>query len=491
MTIIILLLLGEFFWKLIAMIGLVPDSVMFSRLIHKLSSSTEFNTIVQDDYLVNPYFSKSSEATPSSNANSQQRYSSKSLLFFSPDVHDGTMTDLSTSLTSLGHSIYFYNAKAQLPLYTGLRNVTLSEEQYLALTGIERRSRIIFAPRDVCKASKVFQFNMKQVNRVWDVFHNNTLFQQVDAIICMFYPSECQNYISFNKTVIFMPAHRFLIKRCSSEDWGSLLKWMFNEPKAPVIVMAAGKYDAEYINYYSGRNVHYIYASTVQLYTPPPVYSPLTDEFLFAPFKRTPFYDIFSPQIEGNCTLANFNCSVVNIRTKLNRMFTLADINQFKAVIVFPYAVLSYYLADIITTAIPMFVPSPTFIVQNKLAHDIKARDNHYCGKRFQEPPKHFQSHHPFSPEDTSEEATKYWLQYASYYTPCSIVFDDIPHLVNLLKETDYSKVYECNLKYRRHIINHNQREWKELVKNIDTHRVMPRSVNDSLSWYHETSFYN
>ena len=91
---------------------------------------------------------------------------------------------------------------------------------------------------------------------------------------------------------------------------------MFNEPKAPIIVMAASKYYAEYINYFSGRNVHFIYASTALLYTPPPVYTPTTDEFLFAPFKITFFYDIFSPQIEGNCTLANFNCSVVNIRKK-------------------------------------------------------------------------------------------------------------------------------------------------------------------------------
>ena len=160
---------------------------------------------------MNPYFTKSTEDILSNNTNSRHQYSSKSLLFFSPDVHDGTMTDLSTSLTSLGHSIYFFNGKAQLPLYTGLRNVTLSEKQYLNLTGTKRRSKSIIAPRKVCKSSKQFQYNMKQLYRVWDIFHNNTLFQQVDAIICMFYPSECQNYISFNKTVIFMPAHRFLI----------------------------------------------------------------------------------------------------------------------------------------------------------------------------------------------------------------------------------------------------------------------------------------
>ena len=57
----------------------------------------------------------------------------------------------------------------------------------------------------------------------------------------MFYFSECQNYLAFNKTVIFMTAHRFLIKRCSRRDSKSLMKWMFNKPKAPIITMAAAK----------------------------------------------------------------------------------------------------------------------------------------------------------------------------------------------------------------------------------------------------------
>ena len=179
-----------------------------------------------------------------------------------------------------------------------------------------------------------------------------------------------------------------------------------------------------------------------------------------------------------------------NIREKIKRKFTYSDINSFKAVIVFPYAVLSYYLADLITAAIPMFVPSPSFIVQNRISYDMKARDPSYCGKRFQEPPKHPNSKHLYSPEDYSKEATEYWLQFASYYTPCSIVFNNIPHLVQLMKSTNYSHVYECNLKYRKHIINHNKAQWNKLFQRIEVNRVMPNSLSQSLKWFGETSFY-
>ena len=415
---------------------------------------------------------------------------SKSLLFFSPVIHDGTTTDLAVSLTSQNHSIFFYNRKGALPAYTGLRSVTLSEEQYLQLSGTNNKSRIIFASPDLCKKSKLFAYNMKYVNELWSTFQHNSLFKRVDAIICMFYPSECQNYLVFNKTVIFMPAHRFLIKRCPLDDSKSLMKWMFNQPKAPVIVMAAGKYDAEYINYYSGKNVDYIYASTVLMYSPPTTYSPKYNEYLYAPFKANPFYNHFKTLISETCKSSNYHCPVVHIREKIKRKFTYSDINSFKAVVVFPYAVLSYYLADLITAAIPMFVPSPSFIVQNKISYDMKARDPSYCGNRFQEPPKHPNSKHSYSPEDYSKQATEYWLQFASYYTPCSIVFNNIPHLVQLMKSTNYSHVYECNLEYRKHIINHNKAQWNKLFQRIEVNRVMPNSLSQSLKWFGETSFY-
>ena len=265
---------------------------------------------------------------------------SKSLLFFSPDIHDGTTTDLAVSLTSHNHSVFFYNGKGALPAYTGLRSKTLSEKQYLQLSGTNNKSRIVFASRALCKKSKLFAYNMKSVQRLWSAFHSNALFKRVDAIIFMFYPSECQNYLAFNKTVIFMPAHRFLIKRCSLDDSRSLMKWMFNQPKAPVIVMAAGEYDAEYINYYSGKNVNYIYASTVLMYSPPRTYSPKYNEYLYAPFKKNPFYKHFKTLISQTCKSSKFHCPVVHIQQKIKRKFTYSDINSFKAVIVFPYAVL-------------------------------------------------------------------------------------------------------------------------------------------------------
>ena len=413
-----------------------------------------------------------------------------SLFFFSPDVHDGTMTDLAASLTAFNHSVFFYNYKGNLPAYTDLRKKVVTDQQYTFQDMKNDNPRILFPTKEVCKSYKLFSYNMKAVHRIWNLFRGNRVFQQVDAIICMFYPSECQNYIVFNKTVVFIPAHRFLIRRCFINDSSSLLKWMFNQPKAPVIVMAVGKYDAEYINYYSGRKVPYIISSTILLYTPPPRYSPLWEDFLYAPFKINEYFKKYQKMVIDACSEENRPCSLVNIRERVRGRFKLEDINKFKAVIVFPYAVLSYYLADLVTTAIPMFVPSPSFIVKNHIAHDIRASDSHYCGDRFQEPPKHAMSRHPFSPEDPSEKATEYWLQFASYYTPCSIIFQNMTHLVQLMHTTNYSKVYLCNIDYRKQIMDHNKMEWNKLFHKIEKHRKMPNSVQESLVWFNESTFY-
>ena len=99
-------------------------------------------------------------------------------------------------------------------------------------------------------------------------------------------------------------------------------------------------------------------------------------------------------------------------------------------------------------------------------------------------------SKHLYSPENYSPKATEYWLQFASYYTPYSVVFTSIPHLVQFMKTTNYSEVYKYNLNYRKHTINHNRMQWSKLFQKININRRMPMSIKESLDWYGERSFY-
>ena len=291
------------------------------------------------------------------------------------------------------------------------------------------------------KKAKFNIYNMDYVNQLWSFFEDDSLMKEVDAFICMFYPSQCQNYLVFNKTTIFMPAHRLFIKRCKYQEDQRLLQWLFNEPRAHVIVVAAGHYDAEYINYYTGHRVPYVIASNLLSYTPPQHYSPTRDSFLYAPFKHRPYTEGIIHNISAACNRTGFHCPVVKIREAIRGPFTLADLSSFRAAVVFPYAVLSYYLADLISSAVPLFIPSPRMIVEEKVLIDSKTKDPSYCGKKWEDLPRHPNSTHPYSPEDYDPKAVEYWLQFAMFYTPCSIVFDSYDELARLMQTTNYAKV--------------------------------------------------
>ena len=282
-----------------------------------------------------PVYFPFSESKTATSVDTRSSSSSPSLLFFSPDVHDGTMTDLAASLTAFNHSVFFYNYKCSLPAYSEMKRRVVTDQQYVMQDLKQEQPQILFPTKVICKTNKLFSYNMDSVHRIWKLFRGNRVFQQVDAILCMFYPSECQNYIVFNKTVVFIPAHRFLIRRCYNNDSSSLLKWMFNQPKAPVVVMAAGRYDAEYINYYSGKNVPYIISSTILLYTPPVIYSPIWNEFLYAPFKNNIHSKKYKQMVTDACTREGKPCFLVNIRERVKGRFHYRDINKFKAAVSF------------------------------------------------------------------------------------------------------------------------------------------------------------
>ena len=416
------------------------------------------------------------------------RDSPKHLLFFSPDIHIGTTNDLAMALHSYGHSLYLFNKRCTLPRYSTVYNAIISPETYLSSR--HHYGEIIIPNTTICNQAECKWFSMIYVNRIWSLFVNDPIFREADAIICMFYPSHCQNYLVFNKTTIFIPAHRFSLKRCPEADIRNLYKWMFEKPEAPVIVMAAGLYDAEYINYYSGRRVPYIIASSVLGYEPPDRYDPEFSQFIFAPFKFLKRGPEFRSNITSACQSQGFNCSVVRINEVLRRPFELSDINRFKAAILFPYAMLSYYIADLVTTAIPLFVPSPRMMARENIGFDARNNDIQYCWTRANELPRHPNTTHPFSPEDRSLKAVEYWTQFASFYTPCSIQFNDYNHLARLMRITNYSHVYECNLRYRETIKQHNDRVWKQLFPKIQRNRRFPNSISESLEWFNETTFF-
>ena len=412
------------------------------------------------------------------------KHSMKHWVFYSPDIHDGTRRDLAMSLYHMNQSIIFSSKKCSLPTYSIAHFL---ENKVDDITELVYPS-VLIAGENTCGNTAFGAYDEKSAISAFHTMSQMPLLPSIEVIICLFYPAECLNYIATNKTIIFMPAHRFLLRLCSDKQIRSAMYWMFESKMPQIYVIPLGEYDREYINYYSGQEVPFIYPSSFYEYQPPQIRRNLFKEILVAPFKNA---------VEGYCeTLNNYSRShnyglvFTTIRQKIRRTFSFNDLNRFPAVVVFPYAVLSYYLSDIIASGIPMIVPSRTYISEHyELLTDYRNQDNHYCGGRANMPARDSNSIHIISPEANTKEARYYWSQYASFYTPCSITFDSMNEIPSIVLRMNVTEVYECGLRFIETMKKHNEREWLRIIRSIK-HREVSKSYDTFLNTVHHNSIY-
>lgn len=406
-------------------------------------------------------------------------------VFYSPDIHDGTRRDLALSLYHLNQSIIFASQKCSLPAYSIVHSM---EMKSVAMKEIQFPS-IVIADSETCSHTPYKHFDEETARGAFSTIEKYSKSSHIDAIICSFYPAECLNYIPTNKTIVFLPAHRFLLLLCDSIQISTAMYWMFESGLPNIHVLAMGVYDKEYINYYTGRDVPFLYASSIYEYNPPRERNDLFTEILVAPFKD--YITKYSKTLNMIARSCNSTLTFVSIKEKLNRSFTYEDLNHFTAVVVFPYAVLSYYLCDLITAAIPMIVPSPQYFASHReLLVDYRNQDGPYCKGMAPMPERHNKSRHRLSPEDNSPDSRQYWVQYASFYTPCSITFDRLEDIPMIVEQMNVSSVYACNLELRRKMIKHNQKEWRKLIRSIRP-RDMSTAYENALYSVNKTMLYS
>ena len=404
----------------------------------------------------------------------------KSVVFFSPDIHDGTRIDLVSSLLSLNQSLVLYSRKANLPPYFK-HNYTISN----TVDHLQKRQLVI--PKTPIPDYKppVLISTESYINSTFDKVVSNPVFSHVDCVVCMFYPSGCQYFIPFNKTILFLPAHRFSLKRCRVSELRKLVYWMFSYPDH-IITFAGGVYDQEYIYYFTGKRVPILYSSSLFTIPEPKEYNPIFDEILVAPLNLKGVK--FGDKILTACQNRGLNITLTTV-LKIGKHWTLDDLKKFKAVIVFPYAVLSYFLNDLFALAIPMFVPSPVFLRQLGLIHDYCNADFHYCPYS-RSLPRHPTVDHAFSPEDGTSKARIYWYQFASFYTPASTQFDSWDDLARKLETTNLRGKFYQRRKENRIMKAHNTRLWHSIISRVQK-RNTPSSYKDALQYFNVSSIFS
>jgi hypothetical protein len=105
------------------------------------------------------------------------------------------------------------------------------------------------------------ELNHDVLKENFQFYKNSNDFKDVDMITCAFTASMCEGFIPLNKTIIFNPAHRYNLGRCTQNSWLKLNDNYFNLKKRnKLVVSSMSRYDAEYQAHFTGLRGYRIYA---------------------------------------------------------------------------------------------------------------------------------------------------------------------------------------------------------------------------------------
>lgn len=154
----------------------------------------------------------------------------------------------------------------------------------------------------------------------------------------MFYPSFCQFYIPFNKTIVFLPAHGLLLRRCDPQENHKLIKWIFDYPNE--VFSLTGTVLSMNTSIIHGKN------STYHLFLLPPCLSstnrvfPSFSEILVAhlKLKSVPHYQ----EMIDRCQRNHISCEFTTLKNKVGKLSLSIDSRLLLPFHMF----LSYHLND-------------------------------------------------------------------------------------------------------------------------------------------------
>jgi len=161
----------------------------------------------------------------------------------------------------------------------------------------------------------------------------------------------------FNKTIIFIPAHRYNMGRCTITETIRLnehLNMLASMESPKHVISASSKYDLEYLRHYTGPEVLPLYSFS-GYYTAKYRYNPTRNDIPV--FARTVGTDNWDER---------FITAMKHIKVKKyatsSPTYTFDDLVKFRAIVYLPYAVMSYKITEFYSMGIPLFFPSMKYL---------------------------------------------------------------------------------------------------------------------------------
>ena len=136
------------------------------------------------------------------------------LTFGTADRHDGPRTDISSILLNMGQNMIqlgpeLWKSHPSIFSKTG-RSFQNNHPEIANMKGM------VFAQNHISPPLAQYVDHSTQIHPDWPIqnlefYRNDSMIMNIDAFICTFPASMCQLWAPFNKTLIFLAAHRYLM----------------------------------------------------------------------------------------------------------------------------------------------------------------------------------------------------------------------------------------------------------------------------------------
>ena len=413
---------------------------------------------------------------PEYDATQCQKDDNKSLTFWTSDIHFASRLDQTSMLGSLGNKVliaigYNYNRNPSVWKMPGMH-------LYNRISGVIKKKY----PRVEAMNNRLTE---KMVIDNFEFYKNDTEMAEVDGFLCTFQPGMCEMWMPFNKTIVFVPSHRYNMGRCTIEETERLNKHLYtlasmDHPKH--VISASSKYDLEYLRHYTGLQVLPLYAFTP--YAGKYTYYPTRNEIALFVRKAYP-YNNSDKRFETE--IKKFKLSDI---IKVYKHYSFSDLIQYRAVVFVPYAVMTFKMNELYLMSIPMFFPSMKYFrTIRAFGPDRSILDMPWCQAALNstlndtEMVAHPGSIHPYSPNMLNDvESEFYWLQLADFSQwPHITYFDDFKDLEEKLLTADFEKIHRLMVEENKRRRSELENNWCKVFKKMEKGRRVPKDYESAI----------
>lgn len=299
---------------------------------------------------------------------------------------------------------------------------------------------------------------------IWDyspdkMMEEHPELKHYDAFLCTYPPLLIRKFEKFGKPmIVHIPIRYDSWTTDNRERWESWHQWFGDSVRSGKLFVAANStYDVEYCRYFSGIKPEFIPSMCDYM---PHSYTGELDTELLWDSRSDKVHSLFTTEIK----------SIKQVRNLYGGRYEWKNLPKHRAIVHVPYNASIMGFFEHYAMNIPLFVPTPDFLVALKFSYgalsevtDRQTRNNFPAGSF---------GKGTFSAPDPNEyndpEALLWWTQhYDMYNMPHVIQFESVEDLREKLKTTDLNAVSAAMKESNRIRKIMIVQKWKEFMERV------------------------